>query len=382
MIVRNGHHNSAHTFHIGSREISLCSNYKYLGITITDNGNFNAAIVDLKSKASKAYYKLLKITSKCSFPIHLRLKLFDALVKPIMLYNSEIWGLQPRLISGNEDEYGLDLQKLDRMPYEQLHHKFCKNILHVPMTTTNLMCKAELGRYPMIFDIITASIKYLNRLQNTSNTILSDAYKYYLTSKKDAHNWKNNIDKFISATKLTIPQNNTKSELKRTVATAKKCLVEQHKGLFFRTINKSATTGKFTLYQNIYKEYKLQNYLLLQNSVYKQTISRLRTSTHKLQIETGRHCKPKTPRQDRKCKRCNMNTIEDETHFLLYCTSLNSHRSALYKSLETDITLLSDTQAITLLLNPQGRSGDLIRAVHEMYKFRLNLPVVHSSPCT
>lgn len=47
------------------------------------------------------------------------------------------------------------------------------------------------------------------------------------------------------------------------------------------------------------------------------TVSRFRLSSHKLEIETGRYIG--TDRDNRLCKQCNMQMVEDEYHFLLVC---------------------------------------------------------------
>ena len=46
-------------------------------------------------------------------------------------------------------------------------------------------------------------------------------------------------------------------------------------------------------------------------------LTRFRTSSHSLLIETGRH--NGTPRDERICKSCNTKQIESEYHFLLVC---------------------------------------------------------------
>ena len=46
------------------------------------------------------------------------------------------------------------------------------------------------------------------------------------------------------------------------------------------------------------------------------SMTMLRTSSHQLQIEIGRYTIPKTPINDRTCKNCNLNSVEDELHFL------------------------------------------------------------------
>jgi len=54
-------------------------------------------------------------------------------------------------------------------------------------------------------------------------------------------------------------------------------------------------------------------------------MTRLRVSTHTLEIETRRWHKPnKIPRNDRKYKRCN--TLEDEFHFIIECAFYSSLR--------------------------------------------------------
>ena len=87
---------------------------------------------------------------------------------------------------------------------------------------------------------------------------------------------------------------------------------------------------------------KLETYVLLKNEFIKENyidilkekhllraMSRLRTSCHPLKIETGRHCKPPLPRQNRICSVCNV--IEDEEHFLVSCKKYEAERLSLFK---------------------------------------------------
>ena len=51
---------------------------------------------------------------------------------------------------------------------------------------------------------------------------------------------------------------------------------------------------------------------------FQTSLSRLRLSSHRLEVETGRSTRPKkTPFENRKCKFCN--NLEDEYHFVLQC---------------------------------------------------------------
>ena len=81
-------------------------------------------------------------------------------------------------------------------------------------------------------------------------------------------------------------------------------LQESSRALFYRTIS----------------SFNFQNYLNVLNvEKYRKAMSRLRMSSHRLEIETGRWRKPiSTPIEQRKCKFCNV--LEDEFHFIIECT--------------------------------------------------------------
>ena len=59
------------------------------------------------------------------------MKIVDAMVEPILLYCSEIWGYENIKI------------------IEQVHLDFCKRILKVRSSTPHVMVYGELGRYPL-----------------------------------------------------------------------------------------------------------------------------------------------------------------------------------------------------------------------------------------
>jgi exonuclease III len=386
MVIRNCPRAISHCFNVGQHTIDLCTKYRYLGIIISEGGNFDMAADELKAKASKALYKLKKSTSKCSFPVHLQLKLFDSLVKPILLYNCEIWGLHTKYINKEDDDYWLNLKKLDSSPFELFHHKYCKHILRLPPQTTNIVSKAELGRFPLILDILVSSIKYQHRLQTTTNTTLLDAYNYYIHAPATKHNWNTNLEKFKKAADVDSPHPDhslSKSRLKQFATATKNKLESQYKRFFFSQINKSSTAGKLTLFQIIYKDYKLQTYLSLKNTKHKQTISKLRSSTHKLEIEIGRHANS-VKREDRICKHCSMQAVENESHFLLHCPALANIRNPVLVDINYNPAMPEQDLLRQLLVNP---TESVSQHIHAMYTFRLNLPTAPlpgqaGQPCT
>ena len=119
------------SFHYGNVMLKIVNEYCYLGIIFTPSGSFQKAMVRLKCKASKAYFKirdnLYNNSSKCSF------KLFESLIQPILSYGSEVWA--PYLVRNLNDRNFTTL--CDKNPGELQHIKLCKLILGVHRKATN-----------------------------------------------------------------------------------------------------------------------------------------------------------------------------------------------------------------------------------------------------
>ena len=96
-----------------------------------------------------------------------------------------------------------------------------------------------------------------------------------------------------------------------------------HKEEELRIINEIQMCGPETKLRT-YKLFKttsgMEPYLISNPRLsYIHTIARFRISSHTLEIETGRHRRPKVPVEERTCKICESNSVEDEQHFLREC---------------------------------------------------------------
>ena len=83
-------------------------------------------------------------------------------------------------------------------------------------------------------------------------------------------------------------------------------------------------------YINIAK-FQYQQYLeILKIQKYRKSICKLRVSSHRLEIETGRWTKPnKIPLENRLCMICNL--LEDKFHFVLECSRYKDLRKNYIK---------------------------------------------------
>ena len=84
-------------------------------------------------------------------------KIFDSKLQPILLYSSDIWGLQ----------------RLENI--EKIHLMACKRFFGVPVRTPNKMVYGDLGRFPLLINSYISSIKYWFRLLEMGNDRLQKA---------------------------------------------------------------------------------------------------------------------------------------------------------------------------------------------------------------
>ena len=78
-------------FHI-DEPVEIVQNYTYLETVISSTGNFSLALDKLKEKALHALFSLRKHTNLGQLSPFLANKIFDAIISPILIYNSEVWG--------------------------------------------------------------------------------------------------------------------------------------------------------------------------------------------------------------------------------------------------------------------------------------------------
>ena len=80
-------------FHTGEETIDIVHEYTCLGTRISSTGNFNISLEHLKEKALHALFSLRKHTNFSKLKPSLACKIFEAMISPIISYNSEIWGV-------------------------------------------------------------------------------------------------------------------------------------------------------------------------------------------------------------------------------------------------------------------------------------------------
>ena len=101
-----------------------------------------------------AMYKICKQIDFHQLPPKLACRIFDSVISPILLYNSEVWGA-----------YNVgDFAKWDKTWAEKAHLKFCKLYLRVNREASNAASRGELGKFPLLIPIIKRTLSYIMNL--------------------------------------------------------------------------------------------------------------------------------------------------------------------------------------------------------------------------
>ena len=306
---KNGRH-IRKSFSYGENKIESTREYKYLGFLITPSGEINSGLKDLKDRALRAFIKIKKKMGALfqQFPL-VSLKLFDTLMKPILLYASDFWGI---------------LKTPKNNPIENIHYMFCKHLLGVQKQTTNIGVLLELGQIPLMTFAQKMAIKNWERisLKNKANNLVIKSYTF---AREENLNWADMIKNKLAETDIIQPWDGEKEV--NEVAFSR--LRDIFHNTAFAEISKD--TSKLRTYKLIKEKIGLETYLTTVNNVQNRKIfTKFRLSNHTLMIEKGRH--KNIDKNLRFCPFC-PNYIEDEMHFLLECQCFTIHRTELFSAI-------------------------------------------------
>jgi len=311
------------------KNVEFVRQYTYLGVTFSSGGKFTDAKQSLTGKGLKAYFKLCKSLGRNTPHIKMSLHIFEHVVKPILLYGSEIWGCfdtSSRKLLRCDPCYRIT-KAFDNITQNTVCMKFYKFILGLPRSADNNAILGELGQYPLYNDIVCRMLKYWVRLESLPDDhLLKEAYLCNLQLQEKG-TWGSSIRYILEELKLNEfwinkPKNNS------VVNKAKKSLKENFENVWLKDLfndNRKIIGHKRKLrtYRTFKINFELENYLsVIKNVEYRQNLLRFRISSHKLQIETGRY--PYKPEHERTCKVCKTDVIENEYHFLLDCTAYDA----------------------------------------------------------
>lgn len=292
------------SFNYDGTPLEIVKHFKYLGVVFTAGGSFSEAQNTLAGQAQKAIFKLNKYLYKFTFisPKH-KLDLFDKLITPILNYGCEVWGFaQANAI-------------------ERVHLQFCKKLLGVKKSTQNDFVYGELGRTSYLTKRYPFIIKYWFKILSVpNNKYIKKVYNLMLMDLEllpNKVNWASllrNLLMSLGFHEVWLQQGVGNTNI--FLSLVKQRLTDT----FIQGWQERLTNSSRAKFYSVIAIFQFQPYLENINILkFSQAFSKLRMSSHRLEVEAGRWIRPNSiPFDERKCTVCGR--IEDEYHFVLECS--------------------------------------------------------------
>jgi hypothetical protein len=298
----------------GQDNIEIVNDFNYLGVTLNYTGNFNLNTQTLYGKSLKALNNLVANLKKYETKPKIALQLFDSFIGSILMYASEVWGFHKS-------------KKL-----ENIHLKFCKTILGVRKSTSNVAVYGELGRYPLYINRYVRIVKFWFKIISSSNIIITTIVNSCMSDINIGYtNWFANVRSLLEKygffdvwlNPLSVNQN-------CFIVVFKQRLIDEYLQEWRASIN---CNDVLFLYKSVKDSFEMSPYL--ENIVSRKlriALTKLRISAHNLRIQTGRYSRERVERNLRYCLICNTNEIEDEFHFVFKCPAYENLRNIYIKN--------------------------------------------------
>ena len=269
----------------------------------------------------------------------MKLQLFDSMITPILTNCSEVWGV-----------YNIDL-------IETFYLSFLKNVLGVKKSTPGCFVYGEFGIFPLKININMRVLKYWLKIIRPTTTYDNYIRKIYLELLltniyyPDKETWVTKVKDILFKCGLGYYWLNQKVENEQLfLSTVKQRLKDIYKQEWNANIQ---GTSDNRLYKYLKSDFSFENYLNLPNLHLRNSLSKLRLSSHLFNVERGRW--NNLPLMNRVCDLCNV--LEDEFHVFIECPRYKRFRD-LYipASIVKKPSMLSFIQFLKC-----GKDTDLIK---------------------
>ena len=175
----------------------------------------------------------------------------------------------------------------------------------------------ESASIPFLFKAYIHMLKYWNRIRDMNDrTLVKLAYRENVATNS---NW----CKTIQILHSTFDLHRRLPKSKDYPGVVMKKIPSDFIKHWKSRISDPSLEKKLGLYSKIKHKFEIEPYMSLPFRE-RQIISKIVGSSHKLQIEIGRH--HNIPRENRLCKLCDLNKVEDEDHFISECPAYSITR--------------------------------------------------------
>ena len=306
MVFRLGGHLAAHErWHLGGEKIEVVNEYTYLGYKLSTKLCSNTTLTNLSTKGKAAVVRTMRPMKRlmCTSPTVI-FKIFDAQIQSILLYGSEIWGVN------NCDEI------------ERVHLYTLKDFLNVSFRTPNLMVYGDTGRYPLYIGATLRCVKYWLRLTSMDNERYpKKVYQMMIQTNNSNDCWANKIRTILCEYDFEDVWNQQGVEsVNEFLKELKYRLIRRYIEGWLAALCRSERYSFFKLFKN---SHGIEQYLFdLNKIVFRNPYIQFRFGTSELYVHRYRYNDSTTYL----CPSCT-ESDEDEIHFLFNCPAYEDIRT-------------------------------------------------------
>ena len=299
--------------------VEIVQSFKYLGVELHSTKGLSTAAECRMLSGERAQMAVITRCRQLGIqdPV-LQMHLWDALVKPVLLYGVEMWG-------ANDIRKGV-------LPGEILQRSFLRRLLGVRSGTPNMAVLAEVGRFPLLIFSAQLLCKAWNRMVSMEDDrLVKQAFRVSAALAARAApgatppTWAGQVAGFI--TSMGMP-----CDLSAPQRVDVKALVRQMEETYLASVTASTAT-KMREYLALQPSLTLESYkpaaYLRAVGGWKQRkrLAQLRTGSHWLAVETGRFGVGGGASRDmRHCQRCASSAVDDVEHMVFDCAALENIR--------------------------------------------------------
>ena len=317
--------------------IKQVDKYKFLGVIFrsTDRINSDPFSLNYEYLCDKARKSLFAIKSKLKhigyLPPRTMFYVYNTALMPILCYASDVWGVSPK----------------GKASVDKYFSYLLKQTLGVRQTTANIFVIGETGQILPSVRCEYNVMSFFNRVYHMSeNTIVKQVFNElsYLNNL-GFKTWYSDACSLFDKFNICMISN---QDIFKVVA--KLSVEERFKYSWLQDINDSAKNPVARTYKYFKFSFGTEPYLIhVKDFRRRQSLSRLRTSTHSLRIEVDRHQKVVPDVSDRKCYNCQV--TEDEVHFITSCSLYDDSRKPFFDLLGLNNNLINQFDPLDVLSN-------------------------------
>ena len=295
-MVINGTDEEKQALVVGDLVIKWCSQYKYLGCIFTADGRASSAVAADATARTCQLMKFISFVDKNNdAPFYVKKKIFTACLSSSLLYGCETW------------------LNADLRPIKRLYNTGLKALLAVRHSTSNDLCRAELGMPDLDAMVRDKQRAFFQKIRPERELLDDDPLNFALRTCLASGTATSRYIREVSADH----QSHREGSMQRTKTFVRANPRFSTRFTWYNTVNPQLCTHR------IYEDRSGRI-----NELHRIAWTRLRLSAHSLAIEQGRWNRRGRGRLPVEERLCPCGAVQDERHVLQDCPMTHGIRAS------------------------------------------------------